>query len=166
MPTERAKQDSAADGSGTCSSASTRFRAAAAVDGVIVGVALLAALSRVRAGLHTGECELVGDDIGGMAVNISARVGALAGADEVLVSRTVKDLVAGSGITFTDRGEHRLKGVPDEWRLFMVDALETPASNQLVPDERERRPADRMVARAARRSPRLVQRVLGWRSGA
>lgn len=74
----------------------------------------------LRAGLHTGECELVGEDIGGMAVNIGARIGALAGADEVVVSSTVKDLVVGSGISFSDRGAHELKGVPGEWRLFAV----------------------------------------------
>ncbi|MFL5909488.1 MAG: adenylate/guanylate cyclase domain-containing protein [Gaiellaceae bacterium] len=75
---------------------------------------------RVRAGLHTGECEAMGDDIGGIAVHIAARVSALAGPGEVLVSRTVKDLVAGSGIEFSDRGEHTLKGVPDTWRLHAV----------------------------------------------
>ena len=73
---------------------------------------------RVRAGLHTGECEVMGDDIGGIAVHIAARVSAYAGAGEVLVSRTVKDLVAGSGIVFTDRGTHELKGVPDVWQLY------------------------------------------------
>lgn len=72
----------------------------------------------IRAGLHTGECELVGDDVAGMAVNIGARVASLAGAGEVLVSGTVKDLVVGSGIEFAERGEHQLKGVPGEWRLF------------------------------------------------
>jgi class 3 adenylate cyclase len=72
----------------------------------------------VRAGLHTGECELVGDDVAGMAVNIGARVASLAGANEVLVSGTVKDLVVGSGIEFAERGAHQLKGVPGEWRLF------------------------------------------------
>jgi len=66
---------------------------------------------RLRAGLHTGECELIGDDIGGMAVNIDARIGALAGAYEVLVSSTAKDLVVGSGISFSDRGTRELKGV-------------------------------------------------------
>ena len=70
----------------------------------------------VRAGLHTGEIERRGDDIGGIAVHIGARVTALAGPGEVLVSSTVKDLVAGSGITFADRGYHVLMGVPDEWR--------------------------------------------------
>ncbi|MDT5244496.1 MAG: hypothetical protein QOD36_1872 [Mycobacterium sp.] len=72
----------------------------------------------VRSGLHTGECELRGDDIGGIAVHIGARVAALAGAGEVLVSNTVKDLVNGSGITFRDRGTHPLKGLPGEWKLF------------------------------------------------
>jgi pimeloyl-ACP methyl ester carboxylesterase len=75
----------------------------------------------IRAGLHTGEVEISGDDIAGVAVHISARVAAAAGAGEVLVSRTVVDLVAGSGLTFTDRGEHSLKGVPGEWRLFAVE---------------------------------------------
>jgi len=75
----------------------------------------------MRAGLHTGECELIGDDVGGIAIHIGARVVALAGPDEVLVSSTVKDLVAGSGIHFADRGVHRLKGVPDKWRLFAVE---------------------------------------------
>jgi pimeloyl-ACP methyl ester carboxylesterase/class 3 adenylate cyclase len=92
----------------------------------------------VRAGLHTGECELVGDDIGGMAVNIGARIGALAGPSEVLVSSTVKDLVVGSGISFSERGAHELKGVPGEWLLFAVDKVEAPASGRLVPDARER----------------------------
>jgi class 3 adenylate cyclase len=74
----------------------------------------------IRAGLHTGEVELRGEDVGGIAVHIGARVSALAEAGEVLVSRTVKDLVAGSGIEFVDRGLHTLKGVPDEWQLYAV----------------------------------------------
>jgi pimeloyl-ACP methyl ester carboxylesterase len=72
----------------------------------------------VRAGLHTGEIELDGDDVSGIAVAIGARVGALAGPGEVFVSSTVKDLVIGSGLAFEDRGEHVLKGIPDEWRLY------------------------------------------------
>jgi pimeloyl-ACP methyl ester carboxylesterase len=74
----------------------------------------------VRAGLHTGECEVMGDDLGGIAVHIAARVAALADPSEVLVSRTVKDLVAGSGIEFADRGAHELRGVPDTWDLHAV----------------------------------------------
>jgi class 3 adenylate cyclase len=76
----------------------------------------------IRAGLHSGEIELRGDDVAGMAVHIGARVSALAGAGEVLVSRTVTDLVAGSGIEFEDRGEHELKGVPGTWHLYSVFA--------------------------------------------
>jgi class 3 adenylate cyclase len=72
----------------------------------------------VRIGLHSGEVEVIDDDVGGIAVHIAARVGALAGAGEVLVSSTVRDLVAGSGIGFEDRGARPLKGIPDEWRLF------------------------------------------------
>ena len=74
----------------------------------------------IRAGLHTGECELLDGKVGGIAVHIGARVGAMAGASEVLVSSTVKDLVAGSGLTFEDAGEHELKGVPDRWHLYRV----------------------------------------------
>jgi len=77
----------------------------------------------VRAGVHTGEIELMGDNIGGIAVHIGARVAAQAGAGEVLVSGTVRDLVAGSGIEFTDRGKATLKGVPGTWRLFEVSAI-------------------------------------------
>ena len=75
----------------------------------------------VRAGLHTGECELISGDVAGIAVHIAARVAAIAKPDEVLVSSTVKDLVAGSGIQFADRGVHTLKGVPGEWRVFAVE---------------------------------------------
>jgi len=75
----------------------------------------------VRAGLHTGECELMDDDVGGIAVHIGARVAASAAPGEVLVSSTVKDLVAGSGLRFADRGTHDLRGVPGEWRLFAVE---------------------------------------------
>jgi class 3 adenylate cyclase len=74
----------------------------------------------VRAGLHTGECEVRGDDIGGIGVHIGARVSALAGPNDVLVSSTLRDLVIGSGLEFDDRGAHELKGVPGEWRLFAV----------------------------------------------
>ena len=74
----------------------------------------------VRIGLHTGEVEVRGDDIGGLAVHIGQRVSALAEPSEILVSSTVKDLVAGSGVEFDPRGEHELKGVPESWRLFAV----------------------------------------------
>jgi class 3 adenylate cyclase len=79
---------------------------------------------RVRAGLHTGEVELLGDDIGGIAVHIAARVLGQAGVGEIVCSRTVKDLVAGAGFAFADRGTHRLKGVPDSWQLYAVEPAE------------------------------------------
>jgi class 3 adenylate cyclase len=74
----------------------------------------------LRAGLHTGECEIADGKVAGIAVHTGARVAARAKSDEVLVSSTVKDLVAGSGIGFSERGSHELKGIPGEWRLFAV----------------------------------------------
>ena len=74
----------------------------------------------IRVGCHTGEIELAGDRIRGLAVHIGARVGALARAGEALISSTVKDLTAGSGLVFEDAGEHELKGVPDRWHLYRV----------------------------------------------
>ncbi|GAG23498.1 unnamed protein product, partial [marine sediment metagenome] len=75
----------------------------------------------IRAGLHTGECEVMEDKVSGIAVHIGARAMKKADAGEVLVSSTVKDLVAGSGLNFNDRGKHALKGIPGEWRLFLVE---------------------------------------------
>jgi pimeloyl-ACP methyl ester carboxylesterase len=86
--------------------------------GTAVGDALRSLGIDVRAGVHTGEIELMGDDVGGIAVHIGARIAAEAGPGEVLVSNTVKDLVAGSGLNFDDRGTRSLKGVPGEWHLF------------------------------------------------
>ena len=76
----------------------------------------------VRQGLHTGEVEIVGQKLEGLAVHLGARVAGAASGGEILVSSTVKDLVAGSGLRFTDRGTHQLKGVPDEWHLYAVTA--------------------------------------------
>lgn len=88
------------------------------------GKAIVESVHRIgldtRVGLHSGEVELLGDDVGGIAVHIASRVGSLARPGEVLVSETVKGIVAGSGLRFEDRGEHELKGVPDRWRLFAV----------------------------------------------
>lgn len=75
---------------------------------------------QVRAGVHSGECEVIGDGLGGIAVHIGARIGALAGSNEVLVSQTVKDAVIGSDISFDGRGTHDLKGVPGRWQLYVV----------------------------------------------
>jgi class 3 adenylate cyclase len=76
----------------------------------------------VRTGIHTGECEVRGSDLSGLAVHIAARVGAIAAPGEVLVTRTVADLVAGSRIAFADRGDHTLKGVPGSWGLLAVSS--------------------------------------------
>jgi class 3 adenylate cyclase len=76
----------------------------------------------IRAGLHVGEIEVHRDDVAGLAVHIAARIEALAEDGEILVSRTLPDLVVGSGLTFVDRGSHTLKGVPGEWQLFRVEA--------------------------------------------
>ncbi len=93
-------------------------RAIHAADAIVDGVRALGL--EIRAGVHTGECELHDGKIAGIAVSMGARVAASAGPSEVLVSSTVKDLVAGSGIEFEDRGKHELKGVPGEWRLYAV----------------------------------------------
>jgi class 3 adenylate cyclase len=93
------------------------IRCAAAVQEEVAGLGV-----EVRAGIHTGEVELIGDDVGGMAVNIGARIGSLAGPGEVLVSSTVRELVVGSGLEFVERGVQTLKGAPGEWRLFAVDS--------------------------------------------
>jgi class 3 adenylate cyclase len=74
----------------------------------------------IRIGIHTGECELQGRRLTGMAVHVAARIQGLAGAGEILVSSTVKDLVIGSSASFEDRGQHSLKGTPGEWRLFTL----------------------------------------------
>jgi class 3 adenylate cyclase/pimeloyl-ACP methyl ester carboxylesterase len=109
----------------------------------------------IRAGLHTGECEVIDDDIAGMAVHIAERVSANAAGGEVLVSRTVRDLVTGSGIALQPRGEHDFKGVPGSWELFAVGAEWAPVS---PPDQtRQLRPTDRVVLLAARRAPGLLR---------
>jgi pimeloyl-ACP methyl ester carboxylesterase/class 3 adenylate cyclase len=115
---------------------------------------------RLRAGLHTGECEVMGEDVGGMAVNIGARVSALAQPGEILVSQTVKDLVVGSGLRFVDRGVHQLKGVPGEWALFALATADDagPDSPDLTADDS---PAwQRALAATAQRTPRLTSRLV------
>jgi class 3 adenylate cyclase len=101
------------------SSALLQFRPVSARYYLLVAVVNSRVLP-AQAGLHTGECEVRGDDIGGIGVHIGARVSALAGSNDVLVSSTLRDLVIGSGIEFEERGAHSLKGVPGEWRLFAV----------------------------------------------
>jgi pimeloyl-ACP methyl ester carboxylesterase len=117
----------------------------------------------VRAGVHTGECELIGDDIGGLAVHIGARVCAAADAGEILVSSTVRDLVVGSGLGFDDRGVHQLKGVPGEWQLLAVRREGPPAGSPeatlvaLPTPAPVMRRSDRAIAAVARRAPVLIR---------
>ena len=103
----------------------------------------------VRSGLHTGECEPRGDDIGGIAVHIGARIAALANAGEVLVSSTVKDLVNGSGIAFQDRGTHVLKGIRGEWRLYTPAGRDDPIEN--LPATPQKAVQDRFADHLTRR---------------
>ena len=122
---------------------------------------------QIRAGIHTGECELIDDDIGGLAVHIGARVMSHAGAGEIMVSSTVRDLVVGSGIGFDDRGAHELKGVPGTWQLLAVrpDGARTGSSEAALytrptPSPREHmRRSDRAVAAIAHRAPSLIRGV-------
>jgi class 3 adenylate cyclase len=126
---------------------------------------------QIRAGVHTGECETMGDDVGGMAVHIGARVMSEAGPGEVLVSSAVRDLVVGSGIDFIDRGAHELKGVPGRWALLAVgdggtesgrDRTVRQTPDRLAPNLEVAKPGDRVALRIARNAPsvaRLVSRV-------
>ena len=114
---------------------------------------------QTRAGLHTGECELVGDDVGGMAVHIGARVMSTGDAGDIVVSSTVKDLVVGSGIEFDARGVHPLKGAPGEWALFAVQDDSTkefqPAAAELAPVRPDL--SDRLARMLARRAPGIAR---------
>ena len=123
----------------------------------------------VRAGLHTGECETLGQNIGGIAVHIGARVAAAARSGEVLVSSTVRDLVAGSGIAFEDAGEHELKGVPGSWHLCRVVGVpredggaREPPPTGVAPLFHQRPPlSQRFMIAAARHAPGISRRVGG-----
>jgi class 3 adenylate cyclase len=130
-------------------------RAIACAQALLSGVAELG-LS-LRAGVHSGECEVLGDDLGGMAVHIGARVGALAEAGQILVSQTVVDLVVGSGLQFSDRGEQELRGVPGAWRLFAVSVDSNDQRTQVEPPRDYMTGADRLTIRLARRAPRAMQ---------
>ena len=112
------EKDTAGDGFfATFDGPARAIRCASAIVESVRGLGL-----EVRSGVHTGECEMHEGKVAGLAVVIGARVAAVAGGGEVLVSQTVKDLVAGAGIEFEERGEHELKGVPGSWRLYSVDS--------------------------------------------
>jgi class 3 adenylate cyclase len=126
----------------------------------------------IRVGIHTGECELLDNDIGGLAVHIAARILGHAAAGEILVSRTVRDLVVGSGTGFEDRGSVELRGVPGSWELLAVErggpaagSPEAELASTPTPGPRAAmRRSDRAAAVIARRSPWIVRRILrvGW----
>lgn len=110
----------------------------------------------LRAGIHSGECEVLGEDLGGLAVHIGARVGSLARAHEIVVSSTVKELVVGSGMQFDDRGEHELKGVPGSWHLYALGDKRTPRA-ELDGAAPYMRRSDRIAVSLARRTPRVMR---------
>jgi class 3 adenylate cyclase len=114
---------------------------------------------QVRAGVHAGECERVGQDLAGITVHVGARVGAKADADEILITESTRALLAGSGFVFSARGDHELKGVPGSWPLAAVTTA-APHHLQATDTTRDLRASDRAVLLAARRAPRLLQ-VLG-----
>jgi class 3 adenylate cyclase/pimeloyl-ACP methyl ester carboxylesterase len=111
---------------------------------------------QLRGGIHTGECEAIGEDLGGLAVHIGARVGALAGPGEIVVSSTVKELVVGSDMQFTDRGEHELRGVPGSWRLYALGEERSPQA-ELDGAAGYMRRSDRVAVTLARRMPRAMR---------
>ncbi|MEK6273280.1 MAG: adenylate/guanylate cyclase domain-containing protein [Actinomycetota bacterium] len=136
------------------------IRCAEAIRGAVRGLGM-----EIRAGIHTGECEVMGDDVGGIAIHIAARVNAVAVPGEILVSRTVRDLVVGSGIAFEERGSQTLKGVPGEWSLLAVvpegaaqESPEVKITKIETPSPRESmRRLDRIAAAVARRAPGVLR---------
>ena len=114
-----------------------------------------------RFGIHSGECELIGDDVGGIAVHIAARVMSHAQDDEILVSSTVADLVVGSDLHFEERGTHELKGVPGQWRLLAAgpDRRARPRTELLPSADESLRPSDRFALTLAQRMPRAMRAV-------
>jgi class 3 adenylate cyclase len=138
------------------------IRCAEAIRGAVRGLGM-----EIRAGIHAGECEVIGDDVGGIAVHIAARVNAVAAPGEILVSRTVRDLVVGSGIAFKERGTQALKGVPGEWSLLTVvpegaaqESAEVGLTKIETPSPRDTmRRSDRLAAVVARRAPGVLRAV-------
>jgi class 3 adenylate cyclase len=114
----------------------------------------------IRVGVHTGECDVTADDIRGLAVHIASRVCDLAGPGEVLVTSTVCDLIAGSNVPVVDRGVHRLKGVPDPWRLAAAGDAEARSDPVLPTNTVAARLSDRIIERLATRYPTLTRASL------
>jgi class 3 adenylate cyclase len=110
----------------------------------------------IRAGVHTGECERIGEKLGGLAVHVGARIAALASGGEVLTSRTVRDLVVGSGLKFTDRGTHRLRGIDEPWQVFAVNDAVSSDTRLTGPGE-HMSAGDRALVQIARRAPAVLR---------
>ena len=110
----------------------------------------------IRAGVHTGECERIGDKLAGVAIHVGARIAAAARGGEVLVSRTVRDLVAGSGLKFTDRGTHRLRGIDEPWQLFAAEDALTSETRLTGPRE-HMSALDRALVHVARHAPAALR---------
>ena len=130
-------------------------RAIACAQALVSGVADLG--MSLRAGVHAGECEAIGDDLGGIAVHIGARVGALAKPGEILVTQTVVDLVVGSGLEFSDRGDHKLRGAPGTWRLYQVTGQSDAYRRQAEPAHEYMTNADRLTVRLAQHAPAALR---------
>jgi class 3 adenylate cyclase len=143
-------------GDGTMSLFDGPGRAVRAADGIRNEASKLGV--EIRAGLHTGEIVREGTDIAGMTVHIGARVSAAAGPGEVLVSRTVRDILVGSGLSFADRGEHELKGVPGQWQLFSLEGVRDNEAVDLEPSIQTI--ADRAAVATARRAPAAMRSMV------
>lgn len=130
-------------------------RAVAAAEALLAAVEPLGV--QLRAGIHTGEVEQMGEDLGGLAVHIGARVGGLAGPGEILVSGTVRDLVVGSPLQFVERGEHELKGVPGRWRVYALGEERASAAEPLDAPADHLRAGDRVAVAMARHAPRMLR---------
>jgi class 3 adenylate cyclase len=113
----------------------------------------------IRAGVHTGEVERSGPLVSGMTVHIGARVAAASAAGEILVSRTVRDLIVGSGVRLVERGRHQLKGVPGRWELYAVDSVADSRPTHAAESPRLL-PADRAAFAAARRAPAVMRTAI------
>jgi len=137
-------------GDGFLASFEQPAQAVRAADAIVAETSALGL--ELRAGVHTGECEMIGRKVGGIAVHIAARVMATAGAGEVLVSSTVRDLVSGSGLAFEDRGTHELKGVPDQWHLYSLVRQQ--------PDAAVAPPEDMATEKRRRSTPFLLAAVV------
>jgi class 3 adenylate cyclase len=144
--------DTAGDGFFACfDGPGAAIRCAWAIDSTVRELGL-----QIRAGVHTGECERIENKLGGLAVHVGARIASLAAANEVLASRTVRDLLVGSGLQFTDRGTHQLRGIDEPWQLFAVEDTPSPTPGLSGPRD-HLTTSDRAIIQIARRAPAVLR---------